>query len=338
MPSWTVPTSSTKPTKATTVLSRPSRCGRLAIPATIQATNGVTQRLQSSTSSCSSTAVQVTAAPTVTLALTATDNAGGSGMAYMYMVEHTYSSTARQWVRQQETGWMPYTGTHTFQLSPLGGIHYVQAWVGDAAGNIVRTAERAQINYTQASETMLQGQVQVYRYELAAGETLQARLTTTEGDCDLYVWDRQGKLAGYSNNAGTDPDTVPVASPQGGMYQVELRAYTDCVCHLRAEYRYRQLAASQTAGQVTAAGKELPTAPVVATTNLPDDQHAVPAAPPYDSAFLFLPAASRWVSQSHCFVRTPVQNAGRGVSAQNDDRRRALLGAASSNFSLCLAT
>jgi hypothetical protein len=237
--------------------------------------------------------VQVTAAPTVTLALTATDEAGGSGMAYMYMVEHIYSSTARQWMRQQETGWMPYTGTHTFQLSPLGGIHYVQAWVGDAAGNIVRTAERAQVNYTQASETMLQGQVQVYRYELAAGETLQARLTTTEGDCDLYVWDPQGKLAGYSNNAGTAPDTVPVASPQGGTYQVELRAYMDCGCHLQLSTGTGQLAASQSASQVTTVGKELPAAPVVATTNLPDDQQAVPAAPPYDSAFLFLPAASR---------------------------------------------
>lgn len=237
--------------------------------------------------------VQVTAAPTATLALTATDNAGGSGMAYMYMVEHTYSSTARQWVRQQETGWMPYTSTHTFQLSPLGGIHYVQVWVGDTAGNIVRTAERAQINYTQASENILQGQVQVYRYELAAGETLQARLTTTEGDCDLYVWDPQGKLAGYSNNAGTDPDTVPVASPQGGMYQVELRAYTDCVCHLELSTGTGQLAASQTASQVTAAGKDLPTTPVVATTNLPDEQQAITAAPPYDNALLFLPAASR---------------------------------------------
>ena len=237
--------------------------------------------------------IQVTAAPTVTLALTATDNAGDSGMAYMYMVEHIYSSTAHQWVREQETGWMPYTGTHTFQLSPLGGIHYVQAWVGDAAGNIVRTAERAQINYTQANETMLQGQVQVYRYEVAAGETLQALLTATEGDCDLYVWDPQGKLAGYSNNGGTDPDTVPVASPQGGMYQVELRAYTDCVCHLELSTETSQLTASQTAGPATAAGKELPTAPVVATTNLPDDQQAIAAAPPYDSAFLFLPAASR---------------------------------------------
>ena len=236
---------------------------------------------------------QVTGTPTVTLALSATDNAGGSGMAYMYMVEHTYSNSAHQWERQQETGWIPYTATHPFELSPLGGIHYVQAWVGDAAGNIVRTAERAQVNYTAASENMLQGQVQVYRYELAAGETLQARLTTAEGDCDLYMWDPQGKLAGYSNNAGMAPDTVPVASQQGGMYQVELRAYTDCVCHLELGTVTGLVAASEAASQVAAAGKELPTAPVVATTNLPDDQQAIPAAPPYDSAFLFLPAASR---------------------------------------------
>jgi len=214
-------------------------------------------------------------------------------MAYMYMVEHTYSNSARQWVRQQQTGWMPYTSTHSFELSPSGGIHYVQAWVGDAAGNIVRTAERAQVNYTQASETMLQGQAQVYRYELAAGETLQARLTVAEGDCDLYVWDGQGKMAGYSNNAGTDPDTVPVASPQGGMYQVELHAYTDCVCHLELGPGTGVTAASEAATEVAAAGKELPAAPVVAATNLPDDQQAIPAAPPYDSALLFLPAASR---------------------------------------------
>lgn len=237
--------------------------------------------------------VQVTAAPTVTLALTATDDAGGSGMAYMYMVEHIYSSTARQWVRQQESGWMPYTGTHTFQLSPLGGIHYVQAWVGDAAGNIVRSAERAQVNYTQANENMLQGQVQVYRYELAAGETLQARLTATEGDCDLFVWDPQSKLAGYSNNTGTNPDTVPVASPQGGMYQVELHAYTDCICHLELGAGTGLVGAGGATSQAAGEGKELPTAPVVATTNLPDDQQAITAAPPYDSAFLFLPAASR---------------------------------------------
>ncbi|MBK8047525.1 MAG: hypothetical protein IPK16_10615 [Anaerolineales bacterium] len=139
---------------------------------------------------------QVTTMPTVTLALTATDNEGGSGLASMFMMEHMYNNATRQWEMRQQTGWIPYTNTHAFALSPDDGAHYLQAWVGDAAGNVTRTASRTMINFAQANTNMVQGQVHLYRYELQANESFQARLTIGTGDAGSLCLGRAREAGG----------------------------------------------------------------------------------------------------------------------------------------------
>ncbi|MBK8047524.1 MAG: hypothetical protein IPK16_10610 [Anaerolineales bacterium] len=80
-----------------------------------------------------------------------------------------------------------------------------------------------------------------------------------------------------------------VSSQNGGLYQIEVHAYNDCAYNLELN----TTASVAVLGEQTSAEKELPSAPVVAVTNGPVDQPALPAAPAADAQSLFLPLTVR---------------------------------------------
>ena len=58
---------------------------------------------------------------------------------------------------------------------------------------------------------------------------MQAELTTSRGDADLYVWDGAGNLL-VSNNFDLAPESVQASAAAGGEYQIEVHGYRDSTC------------------------------------------------------------------------------------------------------------
>jgi parallel beta-helix repeat protein len=219
-----------------------------------------------------------TGAPTVTLAISATDSTGGSGVSAMYFVEYEFAQAAMEWVPVQSSGWLAYTDTYTWTLTPVAGVRYVQARVADAAGNICLTPSKAQINYLPSSDQIAADQVRVYRQHLEPSQMLSVTVTPVSGDPDLYVWLPSGGLAGASINS-VGVDQLDVTAVESGMYQIEVYGYT------AAEYAISivvngggmDLAAEEVL--LAIADKTPRSAPVLPADEEPPEQMAIPQAP-----------------------------------------------------------
>jgi hypothetical protein len=167
----------------------------------------------------------------VTLSATATD-VGGSGLAEIRYIEFEYNQGAQLWVPVQDSYWRNYTLNHAdyaWTLTPVGGIHYIQAWVKDAAGNISHYPYQQYVSYMPPTEGVGRDQVRIYRRTLAVSETLHVTLTPLSGDADLYVWApdwEEGRPPWVSNLEGNEVDEVIFSAPVAGVYQVEVYGYT----------------------------------------------------------------------------------------------------------------
>src|SRR5207253_1748747 len=147
------------------------------------------------------------------------------------------------------------------------------------------------VDYEPPSDTLLAGQVRLYRRTLAAGERLSARVAPASGDADLYVWGPDGSSLLVSNAAGTAVDEGTVTAPSAGVYQVEVYAYTDTTYRLTLSSGPGASAASaggpgllELAWRLLGAGraeaaKPVRTAPVVAASDQPAGKLALPPLP-----------------------------------------------------------
>jgi hypothetical protein len=224
-----------------------------------------------------------TSNPVLNVAITADDPAGGSGLATMYLVERVFSDAAQSWIPIQTTGWIPFQANTQFTLTRSAGIRYIQAYVADAAGNISLNVVKAQINYVLPSDSLLQNQVQVYREELKAGDTLAVSVQPLSGDADLYVWDPNSNSVLVSNNSGTAVDQGSIVASQSGAYQIEVYAYTDTTYSISISINGQPAvqhanARRSSVGQPNAL-KPLRTSPVIPVSDEPEGKSAIPAAP-----------------------------------------------------------
>jgi hypothetical protein len=236
---------------------------------------------------------QSTTDPAVRLALRATDDL--SGVYSMYLAERVFNATANMWLVVQQTGWIPFQGAYEFTLTGPGGARYIEAWVADGAGNVTPLPGRARINYLPASDTVLQGQVRLFRFAVAAGERLAATLTTlnAEGDADLYVWGPyhpDGRDLWMSQQAGTTEDAVSFVATEAGEYDIEVRGWNP-----RSEYRLAVAVggtaaeAQSTAAGASAASKPTPSRPADASAAAPAARGGIPVAPVAPPAKIHLP-------------------------------------------------
>ena len=230
---------------------------------------------------------QSTTQPLAQLAFNATDNSGT--VATMYLVERVYSNAARRWIPLQQSGWIPYADTFSSTLSAGGGVHYLQIWAADPAGNVSPNSLQAPINYLPEEDRVRTGQVRLYRLTLAAGETLNATVTPSTGDPDLYLWDSSGALVDYSNEYDLTPDQVTFTASTAGTYQLEVYGYA-------AETVYGISLSPNLSAQLATASspnsKTVPETPSVAADAAPPVQQALPAAPTTGWQ-LFLPLTTR---------------------------------------------
>ena len=165
---------------------------------------------------------------------TATDypQPGGVGVSDLRYVEFEYNQGARLWIPVQDSGWVSYTlarADYAWTLTPVGGVHYIQAWARDRAGNVSHYPYQQGVNYLPPSGWVGRDQTRVYRRTLAQGASLHVTLTPLQGDADLYVWPpdwQDGRPPWVSNLSGSTVDELAFTAPVSGVYQIEVYGYT----------------------------------------------------------------------------------------------------------------
>jgi len=236
-----------------------------------------------------------TTVPTVTLTVTATDNAGGSGVSSVMFVEFEFVQAAMQWVPVQSSDWLPYTTTHTWRLVPAAGARYLQAWAADQAGNISLAPYKDYINYLPPSDQIATGQVRVYRQYVSAGQTLSVTVAPISGDPDLYIWSPSGDATGASYNE-TGVDQWSGVITETGAYQIEVHGYSaaEYTIHIKAIGGGVRATAREHSLRLVNMAKTPRTKPVVAVGEEPPGQMALPSPPVTgDSTKVYLPLVLR---------------------------------------------
>jgi hypothetical protein len=224
----------------------------------------------------------------VHLSATASDypQPGGSGVSDLRYIEFEYNQGARLWLPVQDSDWVSYSLASTnyaWTLTPVGGIHYIQAWARDGAGNISHYPYQQSVNYLPPSDWVGRNQTRVYRRTLAQGASLQVALTPVSGDPDLYVWPpdwQEGRPPWVSNLSGSQVDELAFTAPVSGVYQIEIYGYTAA--------RYQLSVAAGTAILAKQALPELRGQHWPLSPSLPTDG-APPMDLPQEHSFIYLP-------------------------------------------------
>lgn len=167
----------------------------------------------------------------VSLTVRARDPEPGTGVESVLFVEFIYNNDIGEWYPVHVSEWLPYREaplTYPWTLSIEAGIRYMQAWARDGAGNISLYPGVDGINYVVATEFLDQGETQVYRLELAAGQQFTARVEPVMGDPDLYVWppDYGRGRPPWISNLRNGSDRITFIAPITGVYQIEVFGYT----------------------------------------------------------------------------------------------------------------
>lgn len=181
----------------------------------------------------------------VFLAATATDHPliGGTGVSHLRYIEFEYSEGAKFWIPVQDSGWVISdtinATNYRWQLTPVAGLHYIQAWAKDAQGNVSHYPRQQKISYLPSADWVGEQQTRTYWWTLAAGETLSVTLTPASEDPnedpDLYVWApdwQEGRDPWVSNAEGNQVDRLVVTAPVSGVYAIEVYGYTSAAYRL----------------------------------------------------------------------------------------------------------
>lgn len=240
-----------------------------------------------------------TSDPTIALQLQASDPAPGWGIGGYYLREFVYSQGAGRWLVAQESGWLAAATPQpliAWTLSPLPGIHLLQAWAADAVGN-VSPPLRLGVNYIVSPDAVQQDQVRLYRYILKPGQQLHARLVPSSGDADLYIWppNHPAQPAWTSVQAGLVTDELMVTATVGGIYQVEVYGFLASDFALQIDIGSgRSAANSGLEIDQPQADKTLRDVPLIPAGSQPGDQQGVAAPPAKSDHPLLLPIIRHW--------------------------------------------
>jgi hypothetical protein len=218
----------------------------------------------------------------VILSMSATDPAGGTGVAELRYVEFEYSQGAKQWVPVWDSNWIlnSQENANTFrrQLTSVGGIHYIQAWAKDGAGNISHYPYQQGIDYRPPTGKVGRDQTRNYRQELAVGASLEVKVKALAGDPDLYIWppDWSSGRPPWVSNLTNQDDYFCFTAPVAGMYQIEIYGYS------AAQFELAINASGNCANRTARQGglnpaKSIPTQPIVDPNDQPPRSSDAPA-------------------------------------------------------------
>ncbi len=155
----------------------------------------------------------------VSIQIFAQDDAGGVGVAAIYLMEFDWNPPLGQWILAQSSGWMEYQEplTFTWSLHWFPGTKNLIAWAADYEGNITPLGTVRWINFIPPAISINQGQVQMFAYNLSAGQSFGATSTPAFGDPDLYFGDTNTWIA-HSTNPGTQMDTISLTATHDDLY------------------------------------------------------------------------------------------------------------------------
>ncbi|MBN1483785.1 MAG: hypothetical protein JXA37_03610 [Chloroflexia bacterium] len=223
-----------------------------------------------------------------TLSISASDNAGGTGVGSIYLIEFGWNPNTGEWLVLQESGWLDYSGAAmqqgwTLVWSP--GVRNIVAWAADRSGNISLQGRVVWFNFVPPAISVNQGQFQMFCYWLGEGQSISAQTTPTLGDPDLYLGNSSGWLD-YSINEGTAVDSVSLVAPSSDLYSVAVYGYAT------SRYALARSALGQGSGGAWPRGGD-PIAPPVIPDGQPAPlQRGLPPAPVQPIAYrIFLPLA-----------------------------------------------
>jgi hypothetical protein len=172
-------------------------------------------------------------APLVYLNTVAEDEPSGSGIASLLFVEYEYLASRGGWVATTISDWLPYAEAaveYPWQLAPSPGMHYIQVWAADFAGNVSPAPVTRWINYLPESAAISTYEIHTFRFSLQAGDILQVDLTSLTGDADLYAFAPDGTLLQKSETSGAD--SVTFTAPGAGIYQIEVEGVSESTYQL----------------------------------------------------------------------------------------------------------
>jgi len=176
--------------------------------------------------------------PNVDLSIEAVDpEPNATGVTQSYYVELQWASgvgSGGSWIPVKWTSWQTFESQpHAYEMMPNSGLRYLQGWVADGAGNISAKPAIQLVNYIPATDTLLEGEIRVYRQATLAGQCLRVRVEPASAgmDPDIYVWAPDytpgSSAAGYSILPAGQVDEVVIQPTQAGIYQIEVVAFTD---------------------------------------------------------------------------------------------------------------
>lgn len=225
-----------------------------------------------------------------------------TGMRSVTLIEYVFNTSANQWVPIQQSGWLPYNATpdsYLWTLRPIAGIHYLQARALDNGENISVGAARQQISYVPPTDSLGRGQTRIYRYEVTAGQQLDVKLKTISGDPDLYVWSSSLAQSAHVSNSESGDEHVLISADAivPGIYQIEVYGFTTTEYQMIVEIGQPTTETTVIASNAQPNAKTLPTQPLIALTNTPDERQGttppIEVSPTVNEQRVFLPLVTR---------------------------------------------
>ncbi len=201
----------------------------------------------------------------VRVRITASDNAGGSGLDKYCIVNYYYDVVRRRWV-EQPCGFEPlpapdsqagdlFTYIVAATLPPREGVAYAFVWVKDKAGNVSRTPGFDVISFIPGPTTDIninRNDVRLFRLTLTPGQSLSFTISILSGDVDVSVFDsvlsNSNRIALSANN-GAQTENVSFMNTFGATrtFQMEVRAVANS--RFRIAYQESLAASSEDAAQ-----------------------------------------------------------------------------------------
>lgn len=219
---------------------------------------------------------------------TQASDSGKSGVGSLYIIEYTLSSGPRPRYRPvARSGWVSYaaaSANYTWTLTKQPGIHYLQIWAADRAGNISMSPLIDFVSYFDGSASVTAGERTVYRVRPAIFAPLTVAMSALNGDPDLYVYNADGDKVSEDLFTATTETASFVAD--GGIYQIEVEGMTAGIYYLETSDEL-----SLDRSSISTPGRTR--TPLIALNSVPSAANvALPAPPIGRGADLFLPLVS----------------------------------------------
>lgn len=230
------------------------------------------------------TGVTLTGAGTLTsltqqrLTVQASDS-GGSRLGSIYVIEYRYSGDAQDaWATVRRSGWQPFGANNgkvvDWAVSNDPGVHFLQVFVSDRAGNVSVSPGLTYLSYQPATATIATDEQRIYRISPPAGQQVTVRMEALSGNPDLYVF---GPNVSFVAESDTSVEITSFTAT-GGTYQIEVEG------HLAGSYQLQvTLGTDQTTAIDPADDRRRPRGSIITLnsyTPLPSDAEL--PAPPTD--------------------------------------------------------